>query len=42
MNLTGNGNVIPEDLEIMIHKHSGTVKRQADNHTATEREEKNK
>ena len=42
MNLTGNGNVGPEDLEIILHKHSGTVKRQADNYAATEREEKNK
>lgn len=40
MNLIGNGNVRPEDLEIMIHKHSGTAKRQAGNHAATEREEK--
>lgn len=42
MNLTGNGNVRPEDLEIILHKHSGTVKRQADNYAATEREDKNK
>ena len=42
MNLTGNGNVRAEDLEIMLHKHSGTVKRQADNYAEVEREEKNK
>lgn len=42
MNLTGNGNVRPEDLEIILHKHSGAVKRQADNYAEAEREEKNK
>lgn len=40
MNLTGNGNVKAEDLELMVHKHSGMAKRQADNYTAVEREEK--
>lgn len=40
MNLTGNGNVKTEDLELMIHKHSGMAKRQADNYAAVEREEK--
>ena len=42
MNLTGNGNIRAENLEIMLHKHSGTIKRQADNYAEAEREEKNK
>lgn len=40
MNLTGNGNIRPENLELMIHKHSGIAKRQADNYAFLEREEK--
>ena len=40
MNLTGNGNIRPENLEFMMHKHSGATKRQADNYAAMEREEK--
>ena len=40
MNLTGNGNVSVKELELMLHKHSGAYKRQADNYAATEREEK--
>lgn len=40
MNLTGNGNVKAEDLELMRSKHSSIAKRQADNYAAMEREEK--
>lgn len=40
MNLTGNGNVSSEDLELTVHNHSGTYKRHADNYAAAEREEK--
>lgn len=40
MNLTGNGNISVKELELIMHKHSGTHKRQAENYAATEREEK--
>ena len=40
MNLTCNVNVSTKDMELMVYKHSGTYKRQADNYAATEREEK--
>lgn len=40
MNLTGNGSISERELEVIRHKHSGIYKRQADNYTAVEREEK--
>lgn len=39
MNFTGNGNIQAEYLEIATHRHSGPIKRQANNYSLTEREE---
>lgn len=39
MNLTGNGDIKDEYLEIITHRHSGPIKRQASNYRLVEREE---
>ena len=39
MNLTGNGNIKDEYLEIITHRHSGPIKRQTNNYKLAEREE---
>lgn len=38
MNLTGNGDIKDEYLEIITHRHSGPIKRQANNYRLVERE----
>lgn len=38
MNFTGNGDIKDEYLEIITHRHSGPIKRQANNYRLVERE----
>jgi hypothetical protein len=39
MNFTGNEDIKDEYLEIITHRHSGLIKRQANNYRLAEREE---
>ena len=38
MNFTGNGDIKDEYMEIITHRHSGLIKRQANNDRLAERE----
>lgn len=40
MNLTGNGSISEKEMNDIRVKHSGIYKRQADNYSTAEREEK--
>lgn len=39
MNFTGNGDIKDEYLKIITYRHSGPIKRQANNYRLAEREE---